>query len=255
MASLLKLGIQEWNGTVRQGLLQHLTLLINKFLPADMLDIAASMLSSHPPGWDEDAQSSARYSMAMFAIARALVWRLYKVEEILGVSSQIIQSPASGTEAARAFELLFAPDEVVSREHGAIIRPLSKQRAFGVCLPLIAAAVKISEPTTKTKHLLALSGMLRHIDTGLLFPEMTTIVPLLLQTLDLEDSVAKNGTIKVLMAAIQEDPATLEGDVASLINRLLKIAANGAANDVVYHRPISEGKAANDDHRHLGRTR
>ena len=223
-----------------------MTLLVNKFLPADKLDLAASFVLQYLAGLEGDAQSTARYSMAMFAIARALVWRLHKVDAVVDRLFQLIQDPAFGAEAARGLKLLFAPDEVVSRDNGAVIRPLAKQRVFSICLPAIANAVRGAQSAEKANYLLALSGMLRHIDTNMLFPEMKTIVPLLLQTLDLDDSGAKNGAIKVLVAAIQEDSATLEEHAASLINRLLKIAASGETNDMVCRPFTSVGQESSN---------
>ena len=219
--------------TVIQGLLQHLTLLVNKFLPVSSLDAAAALVLQEVPNPEVNTSWSARYGMAMFAVARGLVWRLYRVDDILHMLFSLVRDPSSGAEAARSFEVLYASDEVLSRERGAVIRPLAKQRIFSISLPIIANAVREPEFAVKNNHLLALCAMLKHVDTSLLFPEMATVVPLLLQIMDLEDGAAKSGAIRVLAAMVQEDPSALEHHAASLTNRLLKITTSNQANDMV----------------------
>ena len=168
----------------------------------------------------------------MFALARALLWRLYEVHSILDQLLTLVENPAMGLEAARGFELLFAPDEIVSESNGAQIKPFAKQRIFGLCLPIIASKVRGAQPS-KENYLFALSGMLKHIDSSLLVSEADVLLPPLLQILDLDFADAKNSAIQVIMAILQDDTATVEEHALSLVNRLLKLAVDGQNSEVV----------------------
>ena len=210
-------------------------MLITKFLPSDLLDHTASMLSKGPDLMLRGASYPSNYVQTMFAFGRALIWRTHRADEVVQRLFALVRDPVTGTEAARSFELLFAPDEVVTRANGAVIRPLSKQQTFSICLPAIAQAVRQASQQSmeKANYLLALCGMLKHVDTSMLFPEMVTVAPLLLQILDLDVADAKEAAIRILMVVIHEDPAAFEGHAVSLITRLLGIAVNTEVNNVV----------------------
>lgn len=61
-------------------------------------------------------------------------------------------------------------------------------------------------------------------------PEIESLLPLLLQSLDLQDSVVQVATIESLIVISRENPGAVEGYVSSLVNRLLKAAAEAKGN-------------------------
>ena len=232
LGNLAERSAQETSASIQQGLLQQITIMVNKFLAVDKLDVAASMLLQV---CSESVRADRRFANsvpAIFSIARALLWRFHDVEHILERLLLLLDDPENSMEAARGFELLFAPDEVVSEENGANIHPFAQQRIFGVCLPTIATKVRGANPC-KANYLLVLAGMLKHVETSLLLGDMETILPPSLQILDLDSKEAKASTIRMLRIMIQQNPAVLEEHAVSLVNRLLKIAADGQANEVV----------------------
>lgn len=140
---------------------------------------------------------------------------------------------AYGAAAARGFALLLAPDEIVSKENGAVIRLLAKQKVFNHCVPEISAAFRLAEPATKSNYLIALSGILKYSALEVLMPEIATLLPLLLQSLDLEDQDVKATSIEILTTVSQESPEAVQEHVSSMITRLLKCAVDAQFNLLV----------------------
>jgi len=74
----------------------------------------------------------------------------------------------------------------------------------------------------------ALSGIISNVPSELVLPELSTLLPLLLQSLDLSDQPAvKTATLETIAVIIATNPAALEesGHVAALVRRLTGIAA------------------------------
>ena len=83
-------------------------------------------------------------------------------------------------------------NEILSKENGASIRLLAKQKAFNTCVPTIAQDFRKADTAIKPNYLIALSGILKHMPTEVIVSEIDTLLPLLLQSLDLEDSDVKS---------------------------------------------------------------
>ncbi|KAI9702073.1 MAG: hypothetical protein M1836_001417 [Candelina mexicana] len=129
-----------------------------------------------------------------------------------------------GAFTARGFRLLISPDEVLSKENYAIVRLLHKQKVFAYCVPRIAELFRGADPTIKPNYLIALSGLLKSVSMEILMPHSDMLLPLLLQSIDLNDQDVKAATIDTLAVTIGENPKAVEGHVSSLINRLLSTA-------------------------------
>ncbi|KAI9781234.1 MAG: hypothetical protein M1835_004338 [Candelina submexicana] len=129
-----------------------------------------------------------------------------------------------GTFTARGFSLLISPDEVLSKENYAIVRLLHKQKVFAYCVPRIAELFRGADPTIKPNYLIALSGLLKSVSLEILMPHSDMLLPLLLQSIDLNDQDVKAATIDTLAVTIGENSKAVEGHVSSLINRLLSTA-------------------------------
>ena len=61
-------------------------------------------------------------------------------------------------------------------------------------------------------------------------PEINLLLPLLLQSLDLDDANVKAATVQSLTVISQESPAAVESHIGSLVSRLLKCAVLDRVN-------------------------
>jgi DNA repair/transcription protein MET18/MMS19 len=217
-------------------------LLVNKFLSKEDLNIAEKLFDSLVSS-DKQSYSPATIR-TIFWLSKALVLRLaptttHILTSLLGLLSSPDQQTSTST--ARGFSILLGDDDVVSTTNGASIRLLCKQRVFTTVIPMISSRIREvnvvasddSEPTKaldhiKPAHLTALAGILSTISTALVMPELPTLLPLLLQSLDLQtsDSVAvRAATLDTLAVIIRDNGVAVIdkcGHVHSLVVRLLK---------------------------------
>ncbi|EAU35219.1 conserved hypothetical protein [Aspergillus terreus NIH2624] len=230
--------------------LRHIALLTNKFLPKSDLALATDQLDTLLP---PDTSATSNNSIALtteqiqtiFWLSKALILRLApKTTQILTTLLQLLSSTdePTSTTAARSFGILLGDDPVLSPANGATIRLLSKQRVFTTLVPLIASKIRevnVADSASanapadhiKPAHLTALSGILRTISPSLVLPELPTLLPLLLQSLDLataaEDSQAVRAATLDTLAVLIRDNGGVRiidecGHVQSLVTRLLR---------------------------------
>lgn len=222
--------------------LRHLALLVNKFLSKEDLSIAEKLFDSLVSS--EKQSYNPATIRTIFWLSKALVLRLaptttHVLTSLLGLLSSPDQQTSTST--ARGFSILLGDDDVVSTTNGASIRLLCKQRVFTTVIPMISARIREvnvagnddSESSKaldhiKPAHLTALAGILSTISTALVMPELPTLLPLLLQSLDLQtsDSVAvRAATLDTLAVIIRDNGVAVIdkcGHVHSLVVRLLK---------------------------------
>ncbi len=215
---------------VRQTILQQIGLLTNKFLPPTETDDITNYLRNLISFLLETTTVSQIAVRVIFWEAKGLVLRLVHTEEVLERLLSLLPNSHCGLASARGFGLLLAPDEILSKENGAVIRLLAKQKVFNICVPTIAKDFRSAETSIKPNYLIALSGILKHMPTEVIMSEIDTLLPLLLQSLDLEEADVKAATIQSLTVVSQESPKAVEGHMGSLVSRLLKSAAKTKAN-------------------------
>lgn len=215
---------------VRQTILRQIGLLTNKFLPPTETDDITNYLRNLISVLLETTTVSQNAVRVIFWGAKGLVLRLVHTETVLERLLSLLPNSHCGLASARGFALLLAPDEMLSKENGTVIRLLAKQKVFNICVPTIAKDFRSAETSIKPNYLIALSGILKHMPTEVIMSEIETLLPLLLQSLDLEEADVRAATIQSLTVVSQESPKAVEGHMGSLVSRLLKSAAKTKAN-------------------------
>ena len=206
---------------VRQAVLRQIGLVTNKFLLPQEVDAVFGILKNLVLVLFETTVAPGNAVRVVFWVAKGLILRLVYTDQILDRLLNLLSVRGCGMACARGFGLLLAPDEVLSKENGAKIRLLAKQKVFNTCVSSVAKEYRTAKPATKSNYLVALSGILKHMPIEVVMPEIDSILPLLLQSLDLEDPDVRAATIQTLTVVIQESPGVVEGYVGSLVSRLL----------------------------------
>ncbi|MCJ1370349.1 hypothetical protein MMC20_001562, partial [Loxospora ochrophaea] len=227
---LIALSILENVQAVRLSVLQQIALMVNKFMPSGDVHLVLEKVQRPKTGLLEINNLSENRIRTVFWIAKGLILRLASADTILECLLALLPNAPHGAVAARGFGFILAPDEIISKTNGATIRLLAKQKVFNLCVPAIAKAFRNAEPSTKPNYLVALSGILTHTPHEIIMQEIDTLLPLLLQSLDLADPEVKAATISTLIIISQDSPVTVEGHISSLVNRLLKAAADPKQN-------------------------
>lgn len=230
LEELVRIALTEDVSATRLAILRQVALIINKFLPARDAHLASDILWRPRTGLlsaDNLSESSIR---VIFWIARALILRLVDTDKILDQLLKLLKHPSYGSVSARGFGLLLAPDEVLTKENGVAIRLLAKQKVFNICATSIPPLFRSADPAAKPNYLIALSGLLRYLSSDVLMSEIEILLPLLLQSVELEDAEVKLATIQTLTVIAHENPKAVEGHISSLIGRLLKAATEPQRN-------------------------
>ena len=234
VGELIRLSIGEEIPTIRHYILRQVALIVNKLIPQADLHYATDLLWTPLTGLFDKAALSESRLRVLFWMAKAMVYRLALVSEVLSSLLDLLPDITYGNVVAKGFRMLLAPDEIFCKENGVTMRLLVKQKVFNTCVPVIAASFRSADPTTKSNYLIALSGIIKYASIEILMPEIEILLPLLLQSLDLECQDVKAATIETLAIIIQENPEAIEGHVSSLVSRLL-----GAATGARLNVPVS----------------
>jgi DNA repair/transcription protein MET18/MMS19 len=238
LAELLSFTRKCESSAVQLACLRQLSLCVNKHLTSPDLRIANDMLA-RCYGSLQNVQIEASDQRQLevelrllFAISKALILRIVPntnavLEGLLSLLDAKKYSPHVSKLACSGFSSILAPDDVLSKVNGAQIRLLAPQRVFQTLMPLIASRFReASSSQEKENYLTALSGILSTLPSEIVMPELPTLLPLLLQSLDLTDQNVKIATLQTLAVVIAHNPSALEesGHIPALSKRLLSTA-------------------------------
>ncbi|KAI9831394.1 MAG: hypothetical protein M1826_003567 [Phylliscum demangeonii] len=248
---LVTLAISETDSATRTALLVQIALVGNKWLASEKgSQIVRQTLQRLTRGLHE-VSDAATHSQPLAhnsgdACLRILLWltkglllRLdSSVTHFLDLLLALLADPRYGLPTARGFSLLLAPHDLVTDASNFVtIRRLYKQRLLDHCLPRLAAdfraaASSSSSSAGKSTYLIALAGILQFAPTPIVMLHVETLLPLLLQTIDLPladhasrsagTADVKAASIDTLAIMVREAPAAVEGHISSLLARLLQ---------------------------------
>ncbi|KAI7529303.1 hypothetical protein KC331_g15289, partial [Hortaea werneckii] len=240
---------RAYSGTV----LRLLSLLVNKFanpktmqatLEASGIEVQ-TLLSNNP---------TPQATQVAFAIVKALLIQ-GKTGKLATQYLQVLLDllATCEKETAHRFAILLAPDEILVKENHCLVSGLYKQKVFNQTVPSLTENVRlcgganapgpsstsegeVGKPNKKSNYLIALSGILRWLPYSVLEPALGSLIPPLLQTLDLstsstsspssshqlaEESEVKRSALVIFESVLMHDPRLLEEHVSSLVGRLL----------------------------------
>ncbi|EWC45959.1 hypothetical protein DRE_04752 [Drechslerella stenobrocha 248] len=219
----------------RRSLLRLIAIIINKYLsaPADREFLAASTDAMWASIKSASCADAAFNLPALFWIAKALALRNDKLAEpIVGRLLELLDDEGLGVTVGRGFEVLLSDDPLLSKENYAVVRLLSKQKLFVYCIPKLTEGFRAASPAAKRNYLHALSNIIRNVPSKLVLAEINTLMPLLLQSLDLPDPAIKVASIDTLAVTVTEATDLVSEHISSLITRLLAASSPSDVNTV-----------------------
>ena len=233
---LIALGNRANTPAIELSCLRQIAVYVNKHLSNPDLDLVETLLDQRLQAFSRgglSSQDNVDFSIRLcFFITKSLILRLApETNQYLEALLTLLNAghpPHVSRQAAPLFRIILAPDEVVSKTNSAQTRLLAPQRVFQVLTPLIAQRFKnASTAPEKENHLVALSGILATVPSDIVVPELPTLLPLLLQSLDLADQTVKIATLETLAVVVANNPSALEGSghVPALAKRLVNTAS------------------------------
>ncbi|KAL9111369.1 MAG: hypothetical protein Q9227_004246 [Pyrenula ochraceoflavens] len=259
----------EENATIRTMLLRQVALYVNKHIAVSeltnvmvMVDRLYDSIQSSPqqlPSVPSESEPSSRPRdtvrasspfnvlptialrrtntlRLIFTLTSALTHRLApQTTTLLTRLASLLSLPRPiPSHAAQGFSTLLSLSPVLTPKNHYLRRPLVPQRVFTTLLPILSTGIRNSTNNTEQKahYLTTLTSLLPTIPSEVLLPELPTLTPLLLQSLDLPSSDVKTAALETLSAVISSSPATIvdSGHVSSLVHRLLACSSISASS-------------------------
>ncbi|KAF1996817.1 MMS19 nucleotide excision repair protein-like protein [Amniculicola lignicola CBS 123094] len=208
---------------VRSASLRQISLLLNKFVPASSLKtIMDPLLNSPIDLFNLDKLDPFRIRI-IFACLKALLLRNSpSLSTLYPKLLAFLSHPKYGKTVAHGFTTLLQPDDLLTKANHCLINGLHKQKSFALLVPNITTSFREATPETKPNYLIALSGVLKWMPFDIVVEEVGLLVPLLLQSLDLQgEEAVKEAAITTLMSILGERPDAVKEHAGSLISRLL----------------------------------
>ena len=223
------------NIAIEIGCLRQIALYVNKHLAPSDLDfvdeiLRARLASLKSPSLDS---KSIQFNLRLcFMITKALSMRLaprtnQDLEQLVNLLRSSNYLPQVAKQASPLFRVLLAGDDVLSKPNFIQLRLLASQRIFQTLTPLFSARFRDASLTPeKENYLVALSGLLSTVPEEIVMPELPTLLPLLLQSLDISDQTVRTATLETLAVMITNNPSALEesGHTSALAKRLISSA-------------------------------
>ncbi|KAK9448975.1 Dos2-interacting transcription regulator of RNA-Pol-II-domain-containing protein [Limtongia smithiae] len=128
-----------------------------------------------------------------------------------------------GPYASRACGIMIADDEVLSKSNFVVIRLLAKQQYFLFCIEKLVNGFNSSmDAGSKRNHLVALSAILQYMPGKIVVPRLQSFLPLLLQSLSVDDARVKLAAIDTISATVSDAAALMADHISTILPRLLE---------------------------------
>jgi DNA repair/transcription protein MET18/MMS19 len=213
------------SGPVRSASLRQISLLINKYISASSLKTCLDPLLSPPVDLFNAEKLDPSRIRIIFACLKALLLRNSpSLKTLYPLLLSFLSHPTYGKMVAHGFTTLLQPDDLLTKTNHCQISGLHKQKSFSLLVPSITSSFREATPDMKPNYLIALSGILRWTPFDIVVEDVSSLVPLLLQSLDLrgaDEEEVREAAIRTLTNIIQERPKLVEEHTGSLISRLL----------------------------------
>lgn len=203
---------------------RHLSLVVNKFLKPQSMQ-----KTLEDTGIEVEALLSGNITpdkvVVAFAVVKALIAQGRSGSLTMKYTQLLLQTlPKADKAFARRFAELLAPDDILTKDNHCLVSNLYKQKTFSQTIPPMVESVRTAEAGTKPNYLVAMSGILRWLPYSIIESSLASLMPSLLQSLDLNDGAdqaVKYSTLTVFESLLMHDPIVAAEHSASLITRLL----------------------------------
>ncbi|KAI8092187.1 Dos2-interacting transcription regulator of RNA-Pol-II-domain-containing protein [Gilbertella persicaria] len=140
----------------------------------------------------------------------------------------------AGLQAPQGFHVVIGEDELaLTKTTFAITTILYKQRFFSFCLPkLLEGFRSTQDDTIKPNYLIALSHVLRNVPKQILLSELPPLVPLLIESLALEDGELKVSTLDTFSLAVEEASDVIAPQIRTILPSLLALLGPDLQNSI-----------------------
>ncbi|CUM51278.1 uncharacterized protein AC631_02481 [Debaryomyces fabryi] len=242
--TVIKLCHSKGNEYSRLGYLQNLSLLVNKFmLNNDFIEKKLQLIFESTLNVSESnavlLQDQIENFEIIIWILKSLILRidtlgveyLNKLMSLLSCENRQIQQLT-----AKSFNILMidlpiftnqqigSKTKIISSVQNLNVRLLYKQKVFGILLPQIIEGYKTSNTLNKENYLISLSLILNNVPHSILKSYLNEILPLILNSLNLQNPIILNASLATCDIIIDESPDLIIPHLSTLIPKLVGLS-------------------------------
>lgn len=216
------------------SLLDLLTLLVNKHSALcsksdpEAVKKLLHILNYVPEAAESDATDRIQQTrnkiriLATITQAASLAGNKHAIPLLQALLSGISAPGMQGICSAQSIHAIFSPSTILTPKNHCIIRAISKQKMYSVCLSFILEHYPQSkDDKIKSNYLVALGGVLKNVKGEMIMPDIDRVLPLLLESITSGSEESKLASLDVLRIASIESSTAVEAHVSGIVKRLL----------------------------------
>ncbi|KAI7872463.1 Dos2-interacting transcription regulator of RNA-Pol-II-domain-containing protein [Spinellus fusiger] len=223
---LVGLALETSHTAQLNALVRMMGSLMNKWKESSTLTIHAEKISCWlEPIISQKGPQSPNAMCIYLWMTKALVMKAHTMGYVF--TDKVIEwcSDASyNGQAPQGFGILMGEDGLaLDKVSFATMTILYKQRFFSHCLPQLVHGFQGADREVKHNYLIALSYLLKNVPKQILLNELPPLIPLLIQSLSLEDASLKISTLATFQISIVEAPEAIAPHLRTLLHAILDI--------------------------------
>ncbi|KAK9479765.1 RNAPII transcription regulator C-terminal-domain-containing protein [Lipomyces japonicus] len=142
--------------------------------------------------------------------------------KVVDLIIELLSEQKIGRQGSKAIGIIISDDEIINKFNFCVIRLLAKQQYFSYVIQKLVDGFSLpTDPAIKRNYLVALSSVLRHMPGKIVHPHLKTFLPLLLQSLAIEDAPVKLATIDTITATLSDARELITEHISTIIPQLL----------------------------------
>ncbi|KAI8901624.1 Dos2-interacting transcription regulator of RNA-Pol-II-domain-containing protein [Globomyces pollinis-pini] len=226
MNELLKVGLENGDDISVIATAQSVSSILNKTRKETIIK---AFVSNFKDTILNDSKYSKTNTLIVFSwICKALVLRMHPLGwEFTTYLIDLLKDNQMGLIASDGIEIVIKLDEegILTKDTFAIQKALFKQKFYNQCLPQILTGFETCSQDTKKNYLLALSHLLCNVNNKTLLNELPKLFPMLLQSLNYQDSRLKVATLTTLTLMVNESPRLISDHIDTIVTKLLELSS------------------------------
>lgn len=138
----------------------------------------------------------------------------------------LLSNPTLGQYAAKVFGILLAPDRLLVKENGIVVRQLYKQRLLVEQLDTMVAGAR---GPLRVNYIVALSALLRYSPTKVLLPHLERVLPIILESFKIPFEAVQLAAVGAILVTLSDASSLFAAHLQTLIPSLLALTNSNAA--------------------------
>lgn len=148
----------------------------------------------------------------------------------------LLDHPSLGQFSAKVFGILLAPDRLLVKQNGIVVRQLFKQRLLVEQLGILVGGAK---GPFRVNYMVALSAILRYSPAKALLPHLQQVLPIILESFGIPHEAVQLAAIGAVLVTLSDASSLFAAHLNDLVPGLLAVSSNRALSSTVRATALS----------------